>query len=108
MKSIAEKVISLVLDSEIFKIGFDLDSEETMGAFIIKDTLNKHFSRHIISFGGITCFESSNSFDKISKILNKKLTYYMRRFDNEQERVGANKMFEHIKAEFQKIQTENK
>ena len=106
----ATKIMSLTLDAEYYKVfnsdAFFEDEKKisiTDGAYILRNNIRKHFSKHIHSFNGRTMFESNTGMEKIKKILNKKLTFYMRNFRNKQEREGAEKMFLHIKKEFNKI-----
>ena len=101
-----KKIISLVLDGEVGKL-FETGSDESMGAMVFNSNLKKHFEKHIQSFYGKTMFDSSTGQEKISKLLDKKLTYFMRRFDSPAERVGAEKMFEHIKKEFNNLPTKS-
>ena len=100
----ATKVMRLVSDGEVNKL-FDWGDERTIGAMVFNSNLRKHFEKEIGSFMGKTMFDSDKGIERIEKILNRKLTYFMRRFDTPIEREGAEKMFEHIKKEFDKIKS---
>ena len=104
-KNNAEKIINSTLSKEYELFDIEKNPEELLGAGVFAKNINKHFSKHIQSFRGRILFESKDGMDKISKILNKKITFFMRRFDNEAEKKGAETMFNYIKKEFENIKT---
>ena len=98
----AEKIMSLVLDQEVFSVS-QIKDKERLGALVFQSNLRKHFSKHIQSFYGKTMFDSSDGIEKIKAILGKKMIFYMRRFDNESEKIGATKIYKHIQKEFNNL-----
>ncbi len=106
-KNKACQIMALVSDQNIYKI---MDSEqtddinsETMGMFLIHDVLRKRFYYHIEFFAGKTRFIYKNSLQWIEKILNRKLGYYIRKWESEEEKQGAIKAYEYIKKQFNEI-----
>ena len=103
MKNKAEAISELFLDKTIPIVGLELGTDKSLGGFVFLSCIKKHIDKHIISFNNNMVFNSSDSFEKIVKLLSYNLTYFMRRFDNADEKVGAEKVYNYIKYEFNKI-----
>ena len=101
----AEKILRLTFDPEPMSL-FGIGTEELTGAMVFCSNIRKHFNKHIDSFNGLTFFNSITGTMQIEKLLNMKTTYFMRRFDNPLERLGAERMHKHIKVKFNKITKE--
>lgn len=101
---IPEKISNLLLDKNISKIeGLELGSDEFMGASVLASNLRKYFDKEVFPFAGKTRFASESSLDNIKDIFDKKITNYIRRFDSESERKGAEIAFNYWKNEIDKL-----
>jgi len=115
----AEKIINTTLDGNILNIprlntacikGWNIidqnienSSYEIVGAYLIANKLRTHFKKHIESFAGKTRFTSPDSIKKIEAILQKSVGYYIRQWENNKEKEGAIKAYNHIKKQIKKI-----
>jgi len=105
---IANNVSKSLTDPEILSIpGIELGSEQAQGAMVLASNLRKHFDKDVYSFYGKSTFENEKSLENIKKLFDKKITNYMRRFDNEGERQGAGIAFDYLKNKINKIKTKS-
>ncbi len=99
----AEKIISLVLDREVYAVfpNYEGGDDKYMGAYLISCALLRHFKKHIVSDFGKTMFENENSIKEIERLLNHKVSFYCRSIlHGDVERDGAERMLQHIKEQF--------
>ena len=102
MKNDAEKVMELISDCEVGKL-FGYETEWALGALVFNSRLRTHFLQHIRTFCGKARFVSSTSREQIGKLLNRKPSYFMKKFKCPAEKVGAERMFACIKKKFNEL-----
>ena len=103
-KTIPTKIIELTLDQSAANVpDINLDSEEISGAMLIYGVLHKHLSRHIDTLAGKTRFTSKDSLPAITKIINKNINFYVRKWESKEERQGAIKAFNYLKTKYAEI-----